>query len=124
LPHASVVLSYAEDIQFTSNETARLLNEVGVYLRNRAEYKQAKRIHERALAIDEAILGPDHPDVAIDASNLGSVLKDQGNLSGAKPLIERALRIFREFLGDAHPNTKTAQNNLRLLEEEIKNAQP
>src|SRR5581483_1188439 len=75
LPHASIVLSHAEAIQFTSNEMARLLNVVGVYLRARAEYEQAKEAHERALAMDEAALGPNHPDVAIDLNNLGSVLK-------------------------------------------------
>ena len=52
----------------------------------RAEYAQAKKMYERALAIDEAALGPDHPNVATRLNNLGLVLKEQGDLAGAKTL--------------------------------------
>jgi len=34
------------------------------------------------------------------------------------------VQIFREFLGDDHPQTQTVQNNLRQLEEKLKNAKP
>ncbi len=122
IPHASTVLSHAEAIQFASDETAQLLNQIGLYLYARADYAQAKKMYERALAIDEAALGSDHPNVAIRLNNLGLVLEAQGDLAGAKALFERALQILREFLGDDHPTTKTVQNNLRILEEELKNA--
>ena len=75
VPHASVALSHAEAIPFTSNETAMLLNQIGMYMYARAEYAQAKKMYERALAIDEAALGPDHPNVAEWLNNLGVVLE-------------------------------------------------
>ena len=40
---------------------------------------------------------PDHPDVAIDVNNLGSVLRALGGLAGARKAFERALRIFQNF---------------------------
>ena len=123
ISHASTTLSHAETIQFTSDKTVRLLNQLGVYLYARAEYEQARRMYERAIAVDEVTLDPDHPDVAIRLNNLGSVLREQGDLEGAKALFERALHIFREFLGDDHPNTKTVQGNLHILEQEMKNAE-
>ena len=60
--------------------------------------------------------------MATQLNNLGSVLEAQGDLAGAKALFERSLQIFREFLGDEHPNTRLVQNNLRMLEEVMKNA--
>jgi len=70
---------------------------------------------ERALAIDEAAYGPDHPGVAIDVNNLGLVLQDIGDLEAAKKMYERALSIFTEYLGEDHPNTVTVQNNLNII---------
>jgi len=115
LPHASAALSHAETIQFGSNETARLFNEVGGFLYARAEYVQAKRMYERALAIDEAALGPNHPNVAIRLNNLGEVLREQGDLSGAKALYERALAIDEAALGPNHPKVAIRINNLGLV---------
>jgi Tfp pilus assembly protein PilF len=112
LPHASTALSHADAIQFVSNETARLFNQVGVYLSARAEYAQAKRMLERALAIDEAARGPNHPDAAIRLNNLGSVLQDQGDLAGAKALYERALAIDEAARGPNHANVAIRLNNL------------
>ena len=115
IPHATVALSHTEAIQFTSNNTATLLNKLGVYLRNRAEYSQARRMQERALAIREATFGPHHPEVAIILNNLGSVLKDQGDLDGAKALLERALAIDEAAFGPNHPYIAIDLNNLGLV---------
>ncbi len=71
----------------------RLLNQVGLYLGVRAEFAAARKAYERALAIDEAAYGPDHPEVAIRVNNLGSVLRDLGDLAGARAHYERALAI-------------------------------
>ena len=53
---------------------------------------------ERALKIDEAAFGPDHPNVAIDVNNLGGVMQDLGDLAGARVMYERALEIKRKFI--------------------------
>jgi len=112
IPHASTSLSHAEATQFASNKTARLLNQMGLYLKARAEYAQAKKMYERAIAIDEAALGPDHPNVAIRLNNLGNVLREQGDLAGAKALYERALAIGEAALGPDHPQVAIFADNL------------
>jgi tetratricopeptide (TPR) repeat protein len=115
LPHASTALSHTETIQFVSPETTRLLTNAGLYLQARAEYTQAKKMLERALAIDKVALGPNHPDVAIDLNNLGSVLKDQGDLAGAKTIFERALAIDEAAFGLDHPDVAIDLNNLGMV---------
>jgi hypothetical protein len=47
----------------------------------------------RALAIDEASFGADHPRVAIDLNNLAQLLQDTKRLAEAEPLMRRALAI-------------------------------
>jgi len=115
LPHASAALSYAEALQFASNETGRLLTQVGNYLYSRAEYAEAKRKLERAIAIGEATLGPNHPNVATRLNNLGLVLRAQGDLAGAKAHYERALDITEALLDPDPSDVATRHNNLGLV---------
>ena len=69
-------------------------------LRNEGDLAQAKEYHERALAIREQTLGPQHPDVACSCNKLSNVLRDQGNLKEANENQERALVIVRGYLSD------------------------
>jgi hypothetical protein len=69
----------------------------------------------RALAIDEASFGPEHPDVAIDLNNLAQLLKATNRLGEAEPPMRRALAIFEASLGGDHPNTRTVAKNLAGL---------
>ena len=84
-----------------------------------AAYAQARPLFERALAIREKALGPEHPDTATSLNNLAFLLKDQGDLAGGRPLYERALAIREKALGPEHPDTATSLNNLaRLLQDQ------
>jgi tetratricopeptide (TPR) repeat protein len=115
LPHALTTAGHAEVLQVASEATGRLLNQAGLYLSGRAEFAQAKAAYERALAIGEAILGPDHPNVAIRVNNLGGVLQDLGDLAGARAAYERALAIDEAVFGPDHPNVARDVNNLGLV---------
>lgn len=62
----------------------------------------AKAAYERALKIDEAAYGSEHPSVTRDVNNLGGVL---GDLAGAKAAFERALKI-----DEALPAARSSQH--------------
>jgi tetratricopeptide (TPR) repeat protein len=112
LPHALASTERAEELQVALKTCSRLLNEVGLYLSGRAEFSAAKSVHERSVRIDEAVYGADHPDVAIDLSNLGNVLREQGDLAGARACYERALKIGEAAYGKDHPQVAIYANNL------------
>eukprot|EP00798_Chlamydomonas_sp_ICE-L_P028475 gene28475-31625_t len=68
---------------------------------------------EEELAVREAELGPDHPDVAETCSNLAILYSQKGQPELAlplgqddvgRPLLERALAIQEEALGADHPD--------------------
>jgi tetratricopeptide (TPR) repeat protein len=112
LPHALAVtgITGVEDVE--PEMAAELQNKAGLYLWQRAEHQQARRLLERALSIRETRLGPDHPDTAWSLNNLARVLHDQGDLPAARTLHERALSSFEARLGANHPDTARSLNNL------------
>ena len=80
-----------------------------------AAYTVAGPLYERALAIREKALGPEHPLTATSLNNLGRLLRDRGDLAGARPLFERALTIREKVLGPDHRHTAASLNNLASL---------
>jgi tetratricopeptide (TPR) repeat protein len=80
---------------------------------------EARRLYERALAIREKKLGPEHPATARSLNGLARLLQDQGDLAEARRLYERALAIREKELGSEHPDTATSVYNLaRLLQDQ------
>jgi hypothetical protein len=69
----------------------------------------------RALAIDEAAYGADHPRVAIRLNNLAQLLQAANRLAEAEPLMRRALVILKASLCPDHPSTQTVRGNLGTL---------
>jgi tetratricopeptide (TPR) repeat protein len=112
LPHALAATDHAEALRVDPIATAGLLHQAGRYLWGRAEYTQAKALHQRALSIRETRLGADHPDTAYSLHNLANVLYAQGELGDARSLYERALSIRETRLGADHPDTAHTLNNL------------
>ena len=98
-----------------SEEDADLLVSVGRLLENLARSEEAKPLYRRALAIREAVHGPDHPEVAGTLNNLAGLLEGQGKYDEAEPLFRRALAIREAVLGPDHPEVARKLNNLAVL---------
>jgi Tfp pilus assembly protein PilF len=100
------------------------VNNIGMVQQAQGDLAGARASFERALRIDEAAFGPDHPNVAIRVNNLGGVQWDMGDLEGARASFERALRIDEAAFGlgdeDAHhPNVAIRVNNLGLVQQAL-----
>ena len=76
------------------------------------DYAKSVELQERALAIRERILGPDHPLVANSLNSLGLAKKELGKYDEAISLLQRAAAIWEKALGAEHPSVATALNNL------------
>ena len=109
-PHAVAVAATAQAVELES--AGALWNNLGYHLNMVADYGGARAAYERALAIDEAVFGPDHPKVAIRVNNLGMVLQDLGELGEARAAFERALAIDEAAFGPDHPDVAIDVNNL------------
>jgi tetratricopeptide (TPR) repeat protein len=74
---------------------------------------------QRALAIREKVLGPEHPDTAHSLNNLAELYRAQGRPDEAAPLYQRALAICEAALGPKHPITRTVRQNLAALQQPL-----
>ena len=85
LPHALACADLINDYTLALPEAARLLNQTGYYLDDHAQYEQAKPLYERALAINEQVLGPNHPDTASSLNNLAELYEARVTMSKPDP---------------------------------------
>jgi tetratricopeptide (TPR) repeat protein len=120
LPHVLAAASHFDDLRGAAQEAAGadaswLLDRAATYLQVHARLAEARPLAERALAIDEAAYGPDHPAVAIDLNNLATILRALGLLAEARPLAERALAIDEAAYGPDHPTVAIRLNNLATI---------
>ena len=113
-PHARSVAAYADRAGIAA-PTATLLHRLGALLFARAQHVEAEPLMRRALAIDQATFGDDHPKVAIRLNNVAQLLQATNRLAEAEPLMRRALDIDQASFGAHHPNVARHLNNLAQL---------
>ena len=83
-------------------------------LRNLGRYDEALEQARASVAIDEQILGPQHPDLSRALFTLGTTLYHMAHYEEAESVLRRGVSVARASLGD-HPTTATALNNLGLV---------
>ena len=72
------------------------------------KYAQAETLLSEALAIDQRVQGPEHPDTLATMMNLGNAELYQGKTAQSEKLHAQALEISKRVLGPDHPRTLTA----------------
>jgi tetratricopeptide (TPR) repeat protein len=90
----------------------------GVLLARQGRYADAQKMLRDALARQQAIDGPVHPDVARTLKDLAQAVADGGDTTAALPLMQRAVALQRQLRGnEPHPDLAEAVNDLALLYE-------
>ena len=95
----------AKLVAWASNELAQLLQRTN-------RLGEAEPLMRRALEIDEAAFGKQHPTVAIGLNNLAQVLQATNRIEEAEPLMRRALEIDKAAFGEQDPTVAIGLNNL------------
>ena len=83
---------------------------------NRIE--EAEPLMRRALEIDEAAFGRQHPTVALRLNKLAILLRDTNRIEEAEPLMRRSLDIFDAFgrqTGHEHSYFQRANEDYQAL---------
>ncbi len=71
---------------------------------------EARRLHRRAIEIDEKHFDPHHLSLAIRLWNLAVVEADEGNIPAAVEMARKAHRIWLGKIGPDHPHAKRARD--------------
>ena len=96
-------------------ETADTTNSEVSRLFQAGKYAEAIPLAQRALALNEKALRPDHPNVGTSLNNLALLYGGQGRYAEAEPLFQRNLAIAEKALGPNHAEVGTSLNNLAQL---------
>jgi tetratricopeptide (TPR) repeat protein len=115
VPGAQFCAALLDEHRLSSDQAARLLNQAGYYLYDRARYTEAERLYRSSLSITELLHGADAPEVAIRLSNLAGLLQATNRLEEAEPLKRQALEIDERAYDSDHPNVARDLNNLAAL---------
>ena len=95
--------------------TATTLDNLANLYKNQGKDEEALPLYQRALAIREKALGPEHPETARTLNNLANLYSVQGKDEEALPLYQRALAIREKIFGLDHPFTKSTRDNYTNL---------
>ena len=71
-PHCRILPNRLRD-HVLEPKAVRIMNQYGVWLRNRGQYTNAEPIFQRALEISIKVLGKEHPDTLTAMLNLASL---------------------------------------------------
>jgi Tfp pilus assembly protein PilF len=119
LSHALTVVGHSEQQGAAPEQTAIVLLRVGQYQMARAQLTSARELIERALAIQEPLYGPEHPQVAITLSNFGTVQDELGEFESACATQQRALAINEAVYGPEHPDVALTLTNLGIVQRQL-----
>ncbi len=93
-------------------DLARCLDQLGTLHRAREAFDESARLHARAVAMLERVLGPTHRDVGYARVNLGIALADQRRHSAALPHLRRGLEVWTKTLPPGHADLGFAHLDL------------
>jgi tetratricopeptide (TPR) repeat protein len=93
-------------------ETGDLHRLRGMLLADHGDLRLAEQEMNRAVELDQAEFGPNHPHTAISLQARCNVYSDLGRYDEALACNENALEVQTAFLGPTHPNIAVALNNL------------
>jgi tetratricopeptide (TPR) repeat protein len=83
------------------------------------QFLEASVVGARALALNEALYGTHHPEIAYALENLGYALDGLGKVEQAKPLFERARARYEACYGPSHPKVAGTLNSLGRIAREL-----
>jgi len=99
----------------TSPGVSDNLNMLGEIAYMRQDLPAAERYFRGNVAVDEKVLGPDHPDFATTLNNLARVLIEERRFAEAAPLLERAESIGIRERGEEHAYMTFVFSNLAIV---------
>jgi tetratricopeptide (TPR) repeat protein len=113
ISHARALAKVIDEFRFEFPDAARLMLEAGHYSEVRAQFAEAESLLKSALAIQEKVLGAEHPDVSSSLHDLAMFYNNNhGEFAEALPLLVRALAIGEKALGAEHEDVVNILSSL------------
>ena len=87
-------------------------NNLAGALHGQGNYVSAETMYRELLAVQQRVLGSEHPNTLNSANNLATALKYQGKYGEVETMYRETLAVQQRVLGSEHPHTLNTANNL------------
>lgn len=121
LPHAFATISFVEPLRLVLPQTSRLLTQLGGYLVGRAQYREAKELSERALAINETIYPPINREIGVCLGNIGLCSRELDEFQQEFDYMKRALDIATQLFDPTDDQVALRFNHMGVAHSDIGN---
>ncbi|EGB15044.1 hypothetical protein DND132_1838 [Pseudodesulfovibrio mercurii] len=115
LPHVLACRDLAVDPGVPTAAANRVLHQAGFSLHFQGRHREAAELLEAAMAVDVAVKGGHHPDIAADLEGLATVYRAGGDLVRAEAAFRACLDLQGEIFTANHPATAPVLNGLALV---------
>jgi Tetratricopeptide repeat len=120
LPHVLEATGHAQRLGAVPDLAVDLLTDAGSELRDAGHLDTSRPALDRALAIAQAQLGPDHGHTLAARGNLARWLAEAGHLAQAATQFRDLLDDCQRVLGPDHPDTLTIRDQLAYWQDKQK----
>jgi serine/threonine protein kinase/Tfp pilus assembly protein PilF len=108
-------LDILESAAAPATDISALLDDLAQVYADEQQWALARQTYQRALEVDQRVLGDEHPRVAMHLHNLAVVAQNMGDLKLAETLYHDAIRRKERAYGVGDPQTADAIENYGLL---------
>jgi len=79
------------------------------------DYSQALMWHQKALTINEKVLGKEHPHTVVSYVSIGDIYCKQGDYPQTLKWLQKTLEVQEKVLGKKHSDTATTYQNIGVI---------
>jgi tetratricopeptide (TPR) repeat protein len=94
------------------SHTGNIYHRLGSTKYHQGKYQEAIKFYEKAIAIRQQSLPPNHPDLAMSYNNIGNVYTTMGMYPKALSSHEKALEIRQQSLLPTHPDLAMSYDSI------------
>ncbi len=115
MPHVQACRDLVTELGVNTPAANRIFHQVGFSLHHQKRHHEAATLLDMALAVDVAVKGRQHPDIAADLEGLGVVLWDAGETDRAEAAFSACLDLQKEIYTEDNLVTAPILNSLAVI---------
>jgi uncharacterized low-complexity protein len=104
--------SSAQRLPNENERRSAATNNLAATLASQGRCGEAKTMYRETLAVQQRVLGPEHPDTLNTATSLAIAVFTQGKYGESEAMYRETLAVQQRVLGSEHPSTLNTANFL------------
>lgn len=119
MPHILACRELVAELGVNTAAANRVLHQTGFSLYHQGRHQEAAELLNAALAVDVALKGDQHPDIAADLEGLGTVLWAGNQLDKAEKAFAACLSLQQTIFTEDNPVTAPILNSLGVVRQSL-----